>query len=126
MQSQKTSPWQSAALLPWRRCQAGILLLLLTLPWQPREAQHKSTAVRSSRYWSKGSVGEEAGAWHPALAHLGFLRHVRNCTPALGIFPHCFSEAMVAVVSWRSWFPCPGLGRSCSEPTVELPELSVP
>lgn len=32
-----------------------------------------------------------SSAWDPVLIDLGFLRHVRNCTPALGIFLHCFS-----------------------------------
>ena len=41
MQSPKESPWQSAALSPWRRCQEGILWLLLTLPSQPRESALK-------------------------------------------------------------------------------------
>ena len=34
----------SAALLPWRRFQEETLLLFLTMPWPPCEAQHKSAA----------------------------------------------------------------------------------
>ena len=36
--------WESAGLLPWRGFEEGILLLLLTLPWQPCQAQQKSSA----------------------------------------------------------------------------------
>lgn len=40
--------------------------------------------------------------------------------------PWAFFLAVSAVVSWHSWFLCPGSGHSCSAPEAEVPELSVP
>ena len=45
--TKKKSPCPSAALFPWRRCQAGILLLLLTLPGQPCESALKFCSLLS-------------------------------------------------------------------------------